>query len=385
MAWRHAITARRRTRTNDDSHVFTNETYRDSACTNERFLAAQPGGSPVTRSLRPLPRKHTGDEDLAGVDSIAAETEACMSDSISQFRPVGPFAQTGNWFKGNLHVHSTASDGDLTPPQVVAWYRSRGYHFLALTDHFVWSEAGMVATDFAVLDGIELDGIDSAKGEYHVVGLGLRQPPRLNAGKPLGLQAAIDRLQDAGALVMLAHPYWCGQMSADLLDLTGYFGLEVYNGGCEVDDAKGFSAVHWDDILAAGCRCWGLAVDDAHWRGGDQDAGLGWVWLKALSLAPADILGALERGSFYASCGPRILDLQFDAFRRQVRVHCSPSAAIDFVGNGKYSRRIMPRPGQTLSEATHQLRADQRYVRVACLGPQGRWAWSNPIFVDEPS
>ena len=295
-----------------------------------------------------------------------------------------PFALPGYWFKGSLHIHSSASDGGLSPEEVYTWYRERGYHFLALTDHGVLSEPRFLDRDFITLSGIEVEGIDQQAALCHVVGLGLDKPPHLIRGSNLPLQEAIDCLRAAGGLVALAHPYWSGQMSKDLLELEGCFALEVYNGGCEVDDAKGFSAVHWDDLLAAGRRCWGLAVDDAHWRSGDKDAGLGWVWLKAPSLTHADVLDALERGSFYASCGPRILDLQVDSSRRQVRVRCSPSAAVDFVGNGKYSRRIMPSRGQTLSEATHQLRVDQRYVRVACLDAQGRWAWSNPIFVDDP-
>jgi hypothetical protein len=55
---------------------------------------------------------------------------------------------------------------------------------------------------------------------------------------------------------------------------------------------------------------------------------------------------------------------------------------IDFVGNGPCSRRIAAPPGETLSEAVHKVEAGQRYVRVACRDPQGRWAWSNPIFLD---
>jgi len=39
------------------------------------------------------------------------------------------------WWKGNLHAHTLWSDGDEFPEAVVAWYKSRGYHFLALTDH----------------------------------------------------------------------------------------------------------------------------------------------------------------------------------------------------------------------------------------------------------
>src|SRR6186997_2621450 len=44
-------------------------------------------------------------------------------------------APTLRWYKGNLHTHSLWSDGDDFPEMIVDWYKSRGYHFLALSDH----------------------------------------------------------------------------------------------------------------------------------------------------------------------------------------------------------------------------------------------------------
>ena len=41
------------------------------------------------------------------------------------------------WWKGNLHTHSMWSDGDDYPEPIVEWYKSRGYHFVALSDHNV--------------------------------------------------------------------------------------------------------------------------------------------------------------------------------------------------------------------------------------------------------
>ena len=40
------------------------------------------------------------------------------------FDPKLPF------FKGNLHCHTTVSDGKLSPDEVVALYRDLGYDFL---------------------------------------------------------------------------------------------------------------------------------------------------------------------------------------------------------------------------------------------------------------
>ncbi len=44
-------------------------------------------------------------------------------------------AQEGGWWKGNLHTHSFWSDGDEFPEAIMDWYKSRGYHFAALSDH----------------------------------------------------------------------------------------------------------------------------------------------------------------------------------------------------------------------------------------------------------
>ncbi len=44
------------------------------------------------------------------------------------------------WYKGNLHTHSYWSDGDEFPEVIMDWYKSRGYQFLALTDHNTLAE-----------------------------------------------------------------------------------------------------------------------------------------------------------------------------------------------------------------------------------------------------
>ena len=46
-------------------------------------------------------------------------------------------APSGRWWKGNLHTHSLWSDGDDYPEMIAAWYKDRGYHFLAISDHNV--------------------------------------------------------------------------------------------------------------------------------------------------------------------------------------------------------------------------------------------------------
>ena len=34
------------------------------------------------------------------------------------------------WYKGNLHTHTTVTDGKKTPEEVIALYRDKSYDFL---------------------------------------------------------------------------------------------------------------------------------------------------------------------------------------------------------------------------------------------------------------
>ena len=58
---------------------------------------------------------------------LFAITVACLT--------AGCAGRDGRWYKGNLHTHSLWSDGDDFPERIAVWYRDRGYHFLAISDH----------------------------------------------------------------------------------------------------------------------------------------------------------------------------------------------------------------------------------------------------------
>ena len=49
-------------------------------------------------------------------------------------KTVNPFTVRGNWYKANLHTHTTVSDGALSPAERVEQYREAGYSVLAITD-----------------------------------------------------------------------------------------------------------------------------------------------------------------------------------------------------------------------------------------------------------
>lgn len=49
-------------------------------------------------------------------------------------------ASSPRYWRGNIHTHSLWSDGDDFPEMIADWYKTHGYHFLALSDHNILSE-----------------------------------------------------------------------------------------------------------------------------------------------------------------------------------------------------------------------------------------------------
>ena len=127
-----------------------------------------------------------------------------------------PFDKPGRFYRGNLHSHSTRSDGHLTPEALCAFYREAGYDFLAVTDHFMakWDLLPITDTrpsrtaDFTTLLGAELRSWSTENGElWHLLAAGLPldfapTPPEQD-GPALAARAVA-----AGAYLAIAHPAW---------------------------------------------------------------------------------------------------------------------------------------------------------------------------------
>ena len=80
----------------------------------------------------------------------------------------------GNWYKGNLHTHSTNSDGRKTPEEIVRIYREHGYQFLAFTEHELYTHNRELSNeDFLILPGMEISCNNPDPWRiYHILGIG---------------------------------------------------------------------------------------------------------------------------------------------------------------------------------------------------------------------
>ncbi len=295
-----------------------------------------------------------------------------------------PFNKPGRFYRGNLHTHSTRSDGGLDPADVVAAYRDHGYDFLAITDHFLESY-GFPITDtrrfrtstFTTLLGAELHAPQiEVGGRWHILAVGLPPDFARTGADETGPELA-RRAAAVGAFVGIAHPAWYSLTLADALSLDAAHAVEIFNQTCAEDNDRGDSWYLEDLLLARGTRLLAYAADDAHFKI-RMDYRAAWVQVRAEELDPDALLAAIKAGHFYSSQGPEIIDVAVE--RDQIHVVCSPARTVFVSGR---SSAAAHQTGDGITECTLPITPFARsYCRVTVVDAAGKRAWTNPIWLD---
>lgn len=302
------------------------------------------------------------------------------------------FTQPGRFWRGNLHTHSTLSDGALEPAEVCRRYAAEGYDFLCLSDHLVGlfdypiADTTPYRTDeFTTILGAELHTDQLANGEiWHILAVGLPadfdRPHAPNFNGAVSAEGAADiarRAVDAGAFVAIAHPQWYNLTLADARLLDSAHAVEIYNHGCEVECDRGDGWAIMDLLLSEGRRLSACATDDAHFKAPDHFGG--WVMVKAPERTPEALLEALKAGHYYSSQGPKLHDLRIE--EKRIVVECSPATRVIALGAAASSKQVM---GHGLTQAEFSLASfrDGGWVRVVAIDSHGRRAWSNPVWLE---
>ncbi len=327
-----------------------------------------------------------------------------MTDHYDLFHRNTP----GRFYRGNLHTHSSRSDGGMPLEAVCRAYEQQGYDFLAVTDHFrpqydfpIVDTTPFRTDSFTTLIGAELHAPALENGQlWHMLGIGLPfdfpPPSESETGAELAQRAV-----DAGAFLVLAHPEWYGATVDDLQSISCAHAIEAQNEVCGRLNDRGASWTLYDRLLTNGKRLLATGGDDAHFRhvmavkdaepidvvssgiGEDAPAGFGcWVWVRSAELEPDALLTALKAGDFYTSQGPVFHDIQLNDDRTEIRVVNSPvvSAYVTSASSNPvaFSRHAMQLTNW--SAGIEQYRGS--FVRITIVDAFGKRAWSNPIWLD---
>ena len=168
--------------------------------------------------------------------------------------------EAGHFYKANLHCHTVDSDGRLTHEEVKAEYQKRGYRIVAYTDHrkYGWHKE-LCDREFVALAAMEVDinehfkvpGDFSRVKTYHI-NLYDAMPEKYQEEKqrsPLPERKYYDmdyindyirKMKAYGFFACYNHPYWSLQNYEDYKGLRGFWGMEIYNYGCDLDGMYGF-------------------------------------------------------------------------------------------------------------------------------------------------
>lgn len=149
----------------------------------------------------------------------------------------------------DLHVHSTASDGRLSPPEVIALAAERKIKLIALTDHDTtagWPAARAAGERLGVtvMAGVEIN-TDSALGEVHLLGY-FADPDQADLQTALGelqrrrlarAEAILEKLNRAGVPLTLAQ---VRGSEAQTVVTRSHIGQALVDGGYAADKPAAF-------------------------------------------------------------------------------------------------------------------------------------------------
>ncbi len=270
-----------------------------------------------------------------------------------------PYVARLHVYRGQLHVHSTNSDGCHTPAEVMSIYKNFGYDFVAITDH------DHVTTDPLVSGILFIPGSEeSITSTRHI----------LNIGGVIDIpnavpQQVIDAIVAQNGVVGIAHPQYSGYSTAELVGMSGYSLLA--DPGASV----------WDALLVSGKHgVYTIDDDDSHCDGVptctkncDLGYNRGWVQVFSDSLSSSAIVSSLRDGNFYASSGPT---LSLSVANRVITVTTDASSTIEWIG---FNGRLLQTKMKSLTDS-YSILGDESYVRVR-ITRDGKHAWSNPLWV----
>ena len=335
----------------------------------------------------------------------------------------------GNFYKANLHMHTTVSDGKMTPEEVKAEYMKRGYSIIAYTDHealvphnelsdenFLAITSYEVATNELVHPAgfeyvrtyhLNLYARDKNKTNSKVFTMSRMWPP--HAVKYLtdemksndfrreynvaSINSVIAAAKEDGFIVSFNHPNWSLQRYEDYIGLKGLWAVEFYNTGC-VRGGFPDTIQPIDDLLAKNERVIPIATDDAHAsKDSLHDCFGGFTMVKARSLDYDEVFSALERGDHYSSSGPLINELYLEDGLLHVKT--SEAAYIELITERRFRYRHTSKDPNGMTDTTFDLRpyfsnSNNRterdltpYFRVNVCDKNGEMAYTRAYFEED--
>jgi hypothetical protein len=213
-------------------------------------------------------------------------------------------------FRGDLHIHTLASDWVLTVEELAQRALRHGLDFLAITDH----NQMVPAESLPRLRGLTLiPGIEGTHFQGHASFLGVDrhydEPFFANSSEEV--RAGFDSARSRGALIAIDHPF--DELCPFRFDLDSlpFHCLEVRNGPMRESNLRAVGL--WQSMLTAGRKVPICGGSDYHRDHLFIIPGGPTTCVHAMSASPADILSGLRQGHAYRTFAPNGPSLEMTA------------------------------------------------------------------------
>ena len=302
-----------------------------------------------------------------------------VSADATSWEIESPYLNLANDFKVALHTHTTASDGTLTPTQSMEAYKAAGFIAQAITDH------NMITADPSVSDILYIISDEYSPSDGHSTGINIVSHFSGNQ------QQTIDNTSEQGGLSYIAHPNvspaTIGWTEAELITISGYTGIEIFNGYTANSDC--FAEEKADYVTSIDTSVLYVAVDDSHTA---SSVNRGWVEVNtdiaSGALTVNDIMAILVSGN-YLSMG-RISNaydspaqLNITVAEKTVTVESDVTAKIEFI-----SANGVEQTNTSTTNAVYTADSwEDQYIRIkATVGVVTfSYTYSNPlVYVSTP-
>lgn len=319
----------------------------------------------------------------------------------------------GQFYKANLHSHSTVSDGELTPEEIKKLYADNGYSIVAFTDHnhFVIHNE-LSDENFLALNGVENAADEQGKPQffgrccdicYIALSPNRKLHPLQNKNDVKGdgeyspfvpeycaddVNMMIATGVKNGFFVTYNHPAWSLENYPVYMSYNGMHAMEIFNFSSSVDGYNEYNCDKYDDMLRGGKRLYCIATDDNHNRAPNTchwDSFGGFTMIKAPSLKYEDVAEALLKGDFYASRGPVINALWIDTDDCSVHIECEKAVRVVCTRGGRRCREVFAKEQgvDCLTEVKFSINPTDLYFRITVFDENGLTADTNAYFIDD--
>ncbi|MCH2309116.1 MAG: CehA/McbA family metallohydrolase [SAR202 cluster bacterium] len=297
------------------------------------------------------------------------------------------------WYKGNIHTHTTESDGDEEPIKVTKWYKDHGYDFLVLTDHnhrtmLDYQEDNSTLDIPLMIPGEEVT-LNVGDIPVHINGIGIERVVEPIDAKDVvsTIQANVDAIRQAGGIASINHPNYKWAINHNhMIQVNGATLIEVFNGHAGTNSygskTKPSTEEIWDKILSSGKMIFGAATDDSHhYHDFDRrkaNPGRGWICVQAKSLTQDDIMNSLKEGDFYSSTGVELDNLKITESSIEINVREEGHCEFTTVFTGTNGRKLFDTDSFS---PRYKIPNTEQYVRATIYSSSGAKAWIQPKFI----